>query len=342
MKQLTPPWLTDVKRGRLVSFDIAKAICIILVVVGHYVPEGSPGWYVWLHDTIYVFHMPLFMFASGYIYNATRREDVGYGQFLLKKIKRLMIPYVVTSVIIISIKLLTQSNAYVENPVTWGSYIAIFYSPSAGYFLWFVWALWWMFVVLPLFKTRASRMLLFFVALLLALMPVELTRMFCLQEFKQMLVYFMLGVVSCDFKQYVSFDRYQWSGLVMFVISLFLIDSNVLDCDKGYLRMLGACCGIVMIIQLSAYLEQYARSSRLKWLMQVSASSYIIYLFHTTFEGFAKSVVHKMPMLNDGDNVLLFSVSVIAVVCCGVVAPIVLHKYVLQRYRVTRLLFGLK
>lgn len=341
MKQLTPQ-LAEAKRERLVSFDIAKAICIILVVIGHYSPDESPEWYVWIHDVIYIFHMPLFMFASGYIYNATRKAEIGYGAFLLKKIKRLMIPYLVTSVIIISIKLLTQSNAYVENPVTWGSYIAIFYSPSAGYFLWFVWALWWIFVVVPSFKTRASRMGLLVAALLLALFPVELTRVFCLQEFKQMLVYFMLGVVSCDFKQYVLFDRYRWTGLVLFVISLCLIHGNVLDCDNGYLRMVGACCGIVMIMQLSTYLEQSAQSSRLRWLMQVSASSYIIYLFHTTFEGFAKSVAHKMPMLNDGDNVLLFSVSVIVVVNCGVVAPIVLHKYVLQRYRVTRFLFGLK
>ena len=26
---------------RLISFDIAKAICIILVVIGHYVPDYS-------------------------------------------------------------------------------------------------------------------------------------------------------------------------------------------------------------------------------------------------------------------------------------------------------------
>lgn len=266
MKQLTPH-LAETKRGRLVSFNIAKAICIILVVVGHYSPNESPGWYMWIHDVIYIFHMPLFMFASGYIYNATRNAEVGYRAFLLKKVKRLMIPYVVTSVIIISIKLLTQSNAYVENPVTWASYIAFLYSPSAGYFLWFVWALWWMFVLLPLFKTRASRMGLLVAALLLALLPVELTRVLCLQEFKQMLVYFMLGVVSCDFKQYVSFDRYRWTGLVLFVILLCLIDGNVLDCDNGYLRMLGACCGIVMIMQLSTYLEQSAQSGRLRWLM---------------------------------------------------------------------------
>lgn len=69
---------------RLISFDIAKAICIILVVIGHYVPDYSPLWYVGVHDVIYTFHMPLFMFASGFIYMATKK-DITYRDFLLKK-----------------------------------------------------------------------------------------------------------------------------------------------------------------------------------------------------------------------------------------------------------------
>lgn len=53
--------------NRIIALDIAKAICIILVVMGHYVPDNSPAWYVLVHDVIYTFHMPLFMFVSGYV-----------------------------------------------------------------------------------------------------------------------------------------------------------------------------------------------------------------------------------------------------------------------------------
>lgn len=58
--------------NRIIALDIAKAICIILVVMGHYVPDNSPAWYVLVHDVIYTFHMPLFMFVSGYVYIATK------------------------------------------------------------------------------------------------------------------------------------------------------------------------------------------------------------------------------------------------------------------------------
>lgn len=120
--------------NRIISLDIAKAICIILVVVGHYIPDNSPQWYRLIHDMIYTFHMPLFMFASGYVYIATKK-DIGYGSFLIKKIKRLMIPYITTSIMVISIKMLMQGGLSVEDPVTWRSYLKMFYLPEAGDFL---------------------------------------------------------------------------------------------------------------------------------------------------------------------------------------------------------------
>lgn len=101
--------------NRIIFLDIAKAICIILVVVGHYMPDNSPMWYVMLNKVIYTFHMPLFMFVSGYVYIATKK-DISYGSFLMKKVKRLMIPYFTTSVIVITIKLLTQDFMLVEHP----------------------------------------------------------------------------------------------------------------------------------------------------------------------------------------------------------------------------------
>lgn len=70
---------------RLVFLDIAKAICIILVVIGHYHPDNSPEWYNVIWKFIYSFHMPLFMFASGYIYIATKREHETYKGFIVKK-----------------------------------------------------------------------------------------------------------------------------------------------------------------------------------------------------------------------------------------------------------------
>lgn len=111
-----------------------------------------------------------------------------------------MMPYIVTSMSVITIKLLTQDGMSVDNPVTPMSYLRMFYLPEAGYFLWFIWALWWMFVLVPLFKTPRARQWLFAMSLLLHYVPYGLPLEFCLEQFKNMIVFFMLGVVSFECK----------------------------------------------------------------------------------------------------------------------------------------------
>lgn len=326
---------------RLTVFDIAKAVCIMLVVVGHYVPEDSPAWYLAVHDVIYLFHMPLFMFASGYIYNATRK-DTGYGEFIAKKFRRLMIPYFSTSFIVITVKYLTQGEAYVENPVTLRTYVQALYSPSAGYFLWFVLALWWMFMLVPVFKTVKGRTWLCGAAIVFRLLPVEMTKVLCLAEFKNMFLYFMLGVVCFDYRKCLSSVRHGYSGVFLFVFAVVLGYSGYVNGGgKILLPVFSACSGILMVMQLSRVVVERVRRPLWNWLIQVSASSYVIYLFHTTFEGFAKSLVYKVNQGVSADGVV-FVLEAVAVIGSGVVGPLCLHRLVLARSRVSRLLFGLK
>jgi len=104
--------------------------------------------------------------------------------------------------------------------------------------------------------------------------------------------------------------------------------------------------GILMVMQLSTLIadnkDKQALTGVVNMLAIVSASSYIIYLFHTTFMGFAKAVLHKVPVLMDGENALMYSAGAIIVVTCGVICPIILHRYVLNRWDVTKVMFGLK
>jgi len=77
------------KRNR--SMDIAKAIGIILVVLGH---SNSP-----VTKIIYLFHMALFFFISGYFYKDNyTKEPI---KFIKKKILGLYVPFVSFSVIFI-------------------------------------------------------------------------------------------------------------------------------------------------------------------------------------------------------------------------------------------------
>ena len=194
-------------KERIFAIDFTRAFAIILVVAGHWVPEPMPDWWSLIVSLIYTFHMPLFLAMSGYLYMYSQGRH-SYGRFLLGKVKRLMIPYFVTSVIVISIKLLSQGGgAYIENPVTLQSYLEILYLPAAGYYLWFIWALWWMFVITPLFRTRRARLVLALATLILSFIPIDLPEIFCLRQTKQMFVFFMFGVLLYDWKRYIPINN---------------------------------------------------------------------------------------------------------------------------------------
>lgn len=72
--------------NRDVSVDVCKGIGIMLMVLGH---SGIPKYG---HDFIYMFHMPLFFFLSGYCFNEKYIDDI--GAFIIRKLKTLWKPYV--------------------------------------------------------------------------------------------------------------------------------------------------------------------------------------------------------------------------------------------------------
>ena len=62
--------------GRLDYIDIAKGIGISLVVLGHTTITISCGTGKFVHDFLYLFHMPLFFLISGYLYNHKREQTL--------------------------------------------------------------------------------------------------------------------------------------------------------------------------------------------------------------------------------------------------------------------------
>ena len=331
--------------NRIIALDIAKAICIILVVMGHYVPDNSPAWYVLVHDVIYTFHMPLFMFVSGYVYIATKKR-ITYGDFLLKKVRRLMVPYLTTSVMVIVIKLLTQGSMSVDNPVTIFSFVEMFYMPVAGYFLWFIWALWWMFVLVPLFRGKQKHVELFVLGIVLHFIPFGLPRVFCLGQFSGMLMYFMFGVFVFENDSLHRFlKEFSWikvaCAVAVFILGEFLYFTN--GVGTGGMFLLNAMLpfiGIWFVMEVAKLVcNDWTDVHKRHLLMWIAQSSYIIYLFHTTFEGLVKAVLRKL--LIDSNVWYVFIPSAILVIFSGVIIPMLLYRFVLKKHRITKLLFGL-
>lgn len=335
--------------NRIIWLDIARALCIILVVMGHFYPDYAPLWYTHLRSVIYIFHMPLFMFVSGCVYIATLRPST-YGDFLTRKVKRLIIPYFTVSTLIIAIKLATQHFTEMENPVSLLSFVKQFYEPTAAPFLWFIWALWCIFLLIPFFDTPRKRLYLFVASLVLHFIPVPI-ELFCIDKVAEMLVYFMVGVVIFDsVKLRTWINEYSIEKLslaaVAFVFTGFL-PVYVPRYGGGAMSLMGSIAGVWFVVEISKAISSPSEKSTFTELLTkmesllcyVAFSSYIIYLTHTTFMGFVKPFFHLFRLDTTSSP---FTLELFILTTVGVVFPILMHRLLLERFATTRFLFGLK
>ena len=121
-----------VENKRIYLFDNLKAILIFLVVFGHMIEyiSGAP-FYKTLYILIYSFHMPLFIYVSGYFANANPQ----------KTLKNVLYPYVVFQTIyVIFDRVVLKGNATLS-----------FVSPYWA--LWYLVALFIYRCLLPFFET---------------------------------------------------------------------------------------------------------------------------------------------------------------------------------------------
>lgn len=89
--------------NKLRDINILKGLGIIAVVLGH---VGSP-----ITNIIYMYHMSLFFFISGYLYKDSCEKNL--GQYIIKKFKSLYIPFVVFELMFLALRnILIDLNIY--------------------------------------------------------------------------------------------------------------------------------------------------------------------------------------------------------------------------------------
>ncbi len=78
-------------KDRVEYIDIAKGLGMLAIIWGHLTNSG------WHYALVYSFHIPLFFFLSGLVYNNKKHTD--FTTFIKGRAKRLFIPYVVYSIV---------------------------------------------------------------------------------------------------------------------------------------------------------------------------------------------------------------------------------------------------
>lgn len=271
-------------------FSFLQVFAIILVVVGHsfYQHEGNPVFY-W----IYTFHMPLFFFISGYLLrNSVLRSGKSLGEycgwrFVLKKAKRLLLPYWLLSSLVFLPKSLMGSFAGRPVDASFESYAYMLLHPLENVIsiFWFLPTLFLVFMLVAcggkiagLFKLRKGCLLGLAVSFPLTFFFDRYsTDLLDYQGVLAFLFFFVLGyaVRGVDWcvvarKKFVLFP-------VCFAISFapFLLPEDVPGLDTLF-----ACNGILMAL---AFAEIYVGCG-CRFFKPFYGCSYTVYLFSWFFQ----------------------------------------------------------
>ena len=130
--------MTNNPNNRIAWLDAAKGIAIILVVLGHIVQNYTEH-ISFAFQLIYSFHMPAFFVFSGYLIN----EDAPFLLYVKKKVKSLLLPYLVFATILFIYDVLSDilinknTNAFTEFKEKLINTLLVFNS-SYFFILWFL------------------------------------------------------------------------------------------------------------------------------------------------------------------------------------------------------------
>lgn len=315
--------------NRIGWIDISKAICIYFVVLGHALTYNEP-YECFFRNFIYVFHLPVFFFVSGYLFSNKKHC---FSSFLLVNIKSLLLPYIFLNLLALIINYPHVSHHGLKQSL-------IFFITGHGYApagpAWFLLCLFW--VRLQMYYIVRCRLwlitVLFFIYGVLAyFFPLHLYWDIDASFMAMPIV--IVGYLSRRYiAECINNKQNKIKLLLVFFVSfaLTLLCTSIQQKEAMYSRLfgeygivfyIGAFVGIIMIISISKYLEKYNN----KIVSVISSGSIIIMGLHGAFYIYTFKIFNKLSLFSSGSNILLK-----IIICLLVMAEMYYPIMILQKH----------
>lgn len=220
------------------SFDIMKGIVILLVVLGHSVPDqasvnGIASYPLYLMRTIiYSFHMPVFFFVSGYFMHIPLKE--GFQKFVKDKSIRLMVPYFTIGLLYFPFKLALSKFAsqQIDPQNIWKIFIGI--NPDGE--LWFLYCLFFISILIGLLVKRVNWGLLI-ISFIIGIFS-EKINIFSMPMISEILYFQFFYILGLYIKKYALLDYMKSIGIVLTSMVIFSVGNYALLHDINVFKIL--------------------------------------------------------------------------------------------------------
>ena len=328
----SPAGTAGARRPYLHDITIAKGLGIFLVVFGHLVtgwpPQGN-NWYMMLRAAVYAFHMPFFIYLSGYIFaytGAFARFRSNRSAFLLSRAKRLLIPFFTFGILIIVGKHALQNIIHVDNVSgsIFTDFLNIFWDTrqSAAKSIWFIFVLFEITLFLCIVMTFIRNIWVMF-AISLTMQFLNVPDILYLDRFAFYLPFFVAGMIAAsNLEQWTRLlDKYHilfaalFVGAVLFTRWLAIIQISVL------------LCGFLSLPALHALSRSLL--SRSRFFEMLGTYSFVIYLLNTITIGLAKGIMFRFMSWDYGNFLIFFPILLTA----GIAGPILIKRYIFSLWK---------
>ena len=296
------------RASRLLDLDAARGLAIALVVIGHIISKGSVpegnNWFFVLFKMIYQFHMPFFMLLSGITFALSLPMFCSLGEiraYSLKRVKPLIIPFVVLGLLILLGKEVAVHFMDVSNPP--GTFVssvtALLFVPteSVARFLWFIYVLSIYLVLVPPVFYFFGRRPVLLLAVGVVLQFFNWPEVLAIRDAISYLPFFALGMVLWIYRpSWAPMTPWVvWPGAVVFVGLLVL---------SNYCLVPKWLSGISSILPLMGLVQRIPTQFEC-FLSHLGQNSLSIYLFNVIVMGLVKGLLF-LVLPWDGINFFVY------------------------------------
>lgn len=322
-------------KKRYIEIDTLKGFAIFLVVFGHsiiFFPINIKEIYPWcgyLYNFIYLFHMPLFFFISGFCFSY--HQD--YSVFMKKKNKRILIPYCLFCALDAMGRLVL--SGYVNRPLDAENIVFRFFFYGGEY--WFLYVLFEIFLIYPLIYSlygKKRNMILVFVCLFLLInSPLATINTFRISDVVYHLVYFNAGCLLKLFfeqmrKYNLNIEQSLCTAIMTFVLLCFVAYVKTYYGLDRFGTVIVAFVGILF----SWLLTKSVCFNRL--FSRYGKYSLQLYLFNGFSLGISRFLICNIMQIQNPVVIIAFNVLV------DFFGMYLMIKYIFEKSKILRIMMG--
>ena len=263
---------------RITAIDIMQGIAMLLVVVGHHFFPFMPEWYRRLYYWVYTFHMPLFIFISGFLIRYSYKGVHGmaeYRSYVGRRFRKFALPYIIVGVLC---ALLAWNFGDVG--ILADNMLHLLIAPKLGEarFLWYLYLLFMFYCMAPLIF-NAKNMIRWCIAGMAFYFSVFCipSNYLCADYFTKYFVFFMFGVLVAE-----SYTRIRKIPMRWYMVpAVVFVGMTVLHFQYGYNAMLEYAMQWVGIPACACVAWGLEKCRPVRGaLVRISQNYFAIYLYH--------------------------------------------------------------